>query len=114
MKYQSKWKVPRSRNHVTNGKIKDEIMKYVEPVIFEDNWEALRMVSEFEKAFAEKFDFGYVSGVQTCSAALFLALLAVGVKPGDEVITRRSHSVWVDTSTEVWLDTFSGVLAGSA
>ncbi len=87
MKYQSKWKVPRSRNHVTNGKIKDEIMKYVEPVIFEDNWEALRMVSEFEKAFAEKFDFGYVSGVQTCSAALFLALLAVGVKPGDEVIT---------------------------
>ncbi len=29
-------------------------------------------------------------------------------------IFRRSHSVWVDTSTEVWLDTFSGVLAGSA
>ena len=87
MKYQSKWKVPRSRNHVTNRKIRDEIIKYVEPVIFEDNWEALRMVSEFEKAFSEKFNFNYVSGVQTCSAALFLSLLALGVKSGDEVIT---------------------------
>jgi dTDP-4-amino-4,6-dideoxygalactose transaminase len=87
VKYQSKWKVPRSRNHVTNRKIRDEIIKYVEPVIFEDNWEALRMVSEFEKAFSEKFNFSYVSGVQTCSAALFLSLLALGVKSGDEVIT---------------------------
>ncbi|MBA7684014.1 hypothetical protein ES703_92402 [subsurface metagenome] len=29
-------------------------------------------------------------------------------------IIRRSYPVWVDTSTEVWLDTFAGVLTGSA
>lgn len=87
MKYQSKWKIPRSRNHVTNGKIRNEIMKNVESVIFEDNWEAREMVPEFERAFSEKFGFKYVTGVQSGSAALLLALRAAGVSAGDEVIT---------------------------
>ena len=42
---------------------------------------------EFEQAFAEYVGARYASGVSNGTAALHLALLAVGVEPGDEVIT---------------------------
>lgn len=41
----------------------------------------------FEQAFAEYTGARYAVGVNSCTAALHLALLAAGVKPGDEVIT---------------------------
>ncbi len=40
----------------------------------------------FETAFAEKLQASHAVCVSNCTAALHLALLAVGVKPGDEVI----------------------------
>ena len=48
-------------------------------------------VKAFEEAFAEKVGTKYACAVSNCTAALHLALLAVGVKPGDVVIT-VSHS----------------------
>jgi dTDP-4-amino-4,6-dideoxygalactose transaminase len=42
---------------------------------------------EFEAAFAEYTGVERAVGVNSCTAALHLALVACGVKPGDEVIT---------------------------
>jgi dTDP-4-amino-4,6-dideoxygalactose transaminase len=44
-------------------------------------------VKQFEAAFAQFQGTGYCVGVASGTAALFLALKAVGVGPGDEVIT---------------------------
>ena len=48
-------------------------------------------VKAFEKAFAQSVGAPYACAVSSCTAALHLALLAVGVMPGDVVIT-VSHS----------------------
>jgi dTDP-4-amino-4,6-dideoxygalactose transaminase len=48
-------------------------------------------VREFEKAFATYVGAKYACAVSSCTTALHLALLAVGVRPGDVVIT-VSHS----------------------
>ena len=44
-------------------------------------------VKEFEKAFAEAIGCRHALAVNSCTAALHLALEAIGVGPGDEVIT---------------------------
>jgi dTDP-4-amino-4,6-dideoxygalactose transaminase len=46
-----------------------------------------KYVKEFEKAFARLIDVPYVVAVNNGTSALILALLALGVKEGDEVIT---------------------------
>lgn len=48
-------------------------------------------VAAFERDFAECVDAPFACAVSNCTTALHLALLAAGVKPGDEVIT-VSHS----------------------
>jgi dTDP-4-amino-4,6-dideoxygalactose transaminase len=48
-------------------------------------------VAAFEKEFASFVDAKHACAVSNCTTALHLALIAVGVKPGDEVIT-VSHS----------------------
>ena len=48
-------------------------------------------VSAFEQEFAAYVEAKYACAVSNCTTALHLALLAVGVQPGDEVIT-VSHS----------------------
>jgi len=42
---------------------------------------------EFERAFAEYLGTRFAVGVMSCTSALFLSLKALGVGPGDEVIT---------------------------
>ena len=48
-------------------------------------------VAAFEREFASLVDSPHACAVSNCTSALHLALLAVGVGPGDEVIT-ASHS----------------------
>lgn len=48
-------------------------------------------VAAFEREFAQFVDAPHACAVSNCTTALHLALLAVGVQPGDEVIT-VSHS----------------------
>lgn len=43
--------------------------------------------AEFEQKFAEYIGISFVTGVTSCTAALHLALLAIGIGAGDEVIT---------------------------
>ncbi|HDD45053.1 MAG TPA: DegT/DnrJ/EryC1/StrS aminotransferase family protein, partial [Candidatus Desulfofervidus auxilii] len=44
-------------------------------------------VKEFEKEFAKFLEAKYAVAVNSCTAALHLALEAIGLKEGDEVIT---------------------------
>ena len=48
-------------------------------------------VAQFEQAFAAYVGAEYACAVSSCTTALHLALLTIGVEPGDEVIT-VSHS----------------------
>src|SRR6185436_13370977 len=48
-------------------------------------------VAAFEREFADYVGAPHACAVSNCTAALHLALLSVGVEPGDEVIT-VSHS----------------------
>lgn len=56
-------------------------------------------VAEFERRFAARLDVPHAVGVTSCTAALHLALLAVGVQPGDEVIT--TPMTFVATATAI-------------
>lgn len=46
-----------------------------------------KYVDTFEDALAQYMETKYAVGLTSCTAALHLALIAAGVKPGDEVIT---------------------------
>ena len=48
-------------------------------------------VAQFEQAFAAYVGAEYACAVSSCTTALHLALLTIGIKPGDQVIT-VSHS----------------------
>jgi dTDP-4-amino-4,6-dideoxygalactose transaminase len=56
-------------------------------------------VAAFEREFAEATGASYACAVSNCTTALHLALLAAGVRPGDEVIT-VSHS-YIATANSV-------------
>src|ERR671933_300612 len=56
-------------------------------------------VAAFEREFAASVGAEHACSVSNCTVALHLALLAVGVRPGDEVIT-VSHS-FVATASSV-------------
>ncbi len=61
-------------------------------VLFPHGFDALRnnryRVREFEKKFAEKMGSKYAQAITSGTVAQVVAMLAMGVKPGDEVITQ--------------------------
>jgi dTDP-4-amino-4,6-dideoxygalactose transaminase len=69
-----------------------------------------QQTKEFEQAFAQYLGAGHAVGLTSCTAALHLALLAVGVGPGDEVITTpmtfaaTSNAVLYTGATPVFVD----------
>jgi len=79
------------------------VIALAKPVLDEREVEAVRRVilsgwvtqgpevAAFEREFAEYVGAAHAVAVSNCTTALHLALLAVGVQPGDEVIT-VSHS----------------------
>ncbi|MBI2432337.1 MAG: aminotransferase class I/II-fold pyridoxal phosphate-dependent enzyme [Candidatus Hydrogenedentes bacterium] len=56
-------------------------------------------VQAFEDAFCRVVDAPFGVGVSSCTAALHLCLVALGVKPGDEVIT--SPITWASTGNTI-------------
>jgi len=81
------------------------------PLTGEEEWQACRepllsgwltqgpQVAAFEKAFAERHQVAHAIAVSSCTTALHLALAAVGVGPGDEVIVPAF--TWVATANAV-------------
>lgn len=81
------------------------------PSLGEEEWLALRepvesgwltqgpKVAEFERAFAERHKVKHAFAVTSCTTALHLALLALGIKDGDEVLVPAF--TWVATANAV-------------
>jgi len=67
--------------------IKPEIDGAIRRVIDNTSFIMGKEVAQFEEAFAEFCGAKYAVGVSSGTGALFLALLAHGIGPGDEVIT---------------------------
>ena len=77
----------------------------------EEEWQAVRepltsgwltqgpKVAAFEKAFAERHNVAHALAVTSCTTALHLALDAIGIGPGDEVIV--PSFTWVATANAV-------------
>lgn len=73
--------------------IADEVMLSIEEVVRRGNFILGNQVTEFEESFAEYCDAKYCVGVANGTEAIHLALRAIGIKKGDEVITAGNSFV---------------------
>ncbi|MFC3712428.1 DegT/DnrJ/EryC1/StrS family aminotransferase [Sphingoaurantiacus capsulatus] len=81
------------------------------PSTGDDEWNAVReplqsgwltsgpKVSAFERQFADRHDVGHALAVTSCTTGLHLALAAMGIGPGDEVIVPAF--TWIATANVV-------------
>lgn len=88
-----------------------KVIHISQPDLGQEEWEALKepifsgwvtqgpKVREFEKQFAERHQVKHALAVSNCTTALHLALVALGVKPGDEVIV--PPFTWVSSANAV-------------
>ncbi len=87
------------------------IIQISQPMMGQEEWEALKepifsgwltqgpKVNELQKLFAERHHVKHALAVSNCTTALHLALIAAGVKQGDEVIVPAF--TWVSTANAV-------------
>lgn len=90
---------------------KKRVIQISQPVTGEEEWQAIREplmsgwltsgpnVQEFERLFAERHGTKHAIAVTSATTALHLALVALGVKEGDEVIVPAF--TWVATANVV-------------
>ncbi len=91
--------VPYADLHLQYQTIKPEIDAAVAAVIRDSAFIRGPYVEAFERAFAAAVDARHCVSCANGTDALYLAMAALGVKPGDEVIT-TAHS-WVSTSAMI-------------
>lgn len=88
-------KIPFYRHDLGQPEL-DEIAKVLaQPVLTTGDF-----VEEFERRFAHYLNAGHVIGVSSCTGALHMALLAMGIGPGDEVIT--TPLTFIATAAAIW------------
>lgn len=83
----AKNKIPLVNLQLQYKSIKKEVDKAIDSVIKNADFIMGKDVSLFEEAFSHYTGARYTIGVSSGTDALFLALLALGVKQGDEIIT---------------------------
>ncbi len=86
-------------------------VQIAQPAVGEEEWQAVRepllsgwmtqgpKVAAFERAFARRHDVAHALATTSCTTALHLALAALGIGPGDEVIV--PSFTWVATANAV-------------
>jgi dTDP-4-amino-4,6-dideoxygalactose transaminase len=79
--------------------IKDEINDAIQKVLDSCAFAGGPFVEEFEKNFAAFCQCKHAIGVGSGTEALWMALLALGVGPGDEVITKPTP--WIHRSLKI-------------
>lgn len=85
--------VPRARITLTHRHLRDALRRSVDAVLFEDLPAGDAAVEEVERLLAAAVQRRVVVGVQSGTSGLMLALRAVGVGPGDEVITVANSDI---------------------
>ncbi|OJJ19320.1 perosamine synthetase [marine bacterium AO1-C] len=87
--------------------IKKRNIYIAQPSMGQEEWEALKepifsgwvtqgpKVKEFERMFSERHQVDHAFAVTSCTTGLHLALVALGIQPGDEVIVPAF--TWVST-----------------
>src|SRR5512138_3723056 len=68
-------------------KIKNEINEAIQEVLDSSQFIMGKVVGEFERQTAEYLGCKYAVGCASGTDALQIALMAIGIEPGDEVIT---------------------------
>jgi perosamine synthetase len=91
--------------------LEKRIIQISQPSTGQEEWEAMKepifsgwitqgpRVSEFEKIFAQRHQVKHAIAVSNCTTALHLALVALDIKAGDEVIVPAF--TWVSTANAV-------------
>jgi dTDP-4-amino-4,6-dideoxygalactose transaminase len=91
--------VPYADLHLQYQSIKSDIDAAITAVIRDSAFIRGPYVDAFERAFAELVDARHCVSCANGTDALYVAMAALGVKPGDEVIT-TAHS-WISTSAMI-------------
>jgi len=91
--------VPYADLHLQYQSIKQEIDEALAAVIRESAFIRGPYVDRFEKSFAKVAEMEHCVSCANGTDALYIAMAALGVKPGDEVIT-TAHS-WISTSAMI-------------
>jgi dTDP-4-amino-4,6-dideoxygalactose transaminase len=91
--------VPYADLHLQYQTIKPEIDAAVAAVIRDSAFIRGPYVEAFERAFADAVDAKHCVSCANGTDALYVAMSALGIKPGDEVIT-TAHS-WISTSAMI-------------
>ena len=92
-------RVPTFDLRVTDSEIRRELLESIEKVFDHGRLFLGPEVEEFEHQVAQFIGTKYAIGVSSGSSALYLALRAVGIGPGDEVIT--TPLTWIISSNAI-------------
>jgi len=90
--------------------IKDEIDANINEVLMSGSYVMGPMLKKFEAQAADYFGSKYAVGVGNGTDALWLCLMALGIGPGDEVITNANtffataEAIWIAGATAVLVD----------
>ena len=90
---ESPFRIPRSRGTETHQSLRAEIMASLESILFDSYHHAYTIREEFEQAFAAEVEQRFAVAAHSGTIGLFLALRAVGVVHGHEVITIANSDI---------------------